>query len=716
MSYWKNKQRKRLLTFVACLTIVSILFSLNLKTVYAQPMFGFSNNPDQLAAESVAASTSVFDHLKGALKLAVLAPFLPIYAFIAGILLPAANTLFVWAVKVDNFRAVVGSPAIYTSWKIVRDFLNIAFILVILFSAFATIFQVEKYSYKKILLNLVLMALLVNFSFPIARFIIDLSNVLMYTLMNMLFEGGQAGAGKALAMIADKAGISSIMDPKGSVASSVAAMLAAIIFGFILAITMVAIGIMFVIRIVALAILIIFSPVAFVASIIPATASYASDWWNQLFKYAFFGPIMIFMIYIAVTTMQSFASVQTGFSVIAGSESMAPNLIGNIAYLAIPIVILWIGMGTAQKMSIAGAGAVMGGAQKILKSFGSKYSGVDAVKRGYKAYEARRDAHHKGDIFERAGTGIGSAGDRMRTLIGSDRSKREAQNRLDQDQMNREKKAYESHNMGNMEPEQLRQLMEHGTADEMAAATRALAEKGNATGDDLDKVRDAFGETSQVFRQLVNKVKDYDPGAAFAHIADGAAREKAIANAIEKGDVTKYSADAWKGHRGQELARIGFEKGLLDTKTVGKITDKSTAHEDALKRTLTSLSDISTNHGLASHREIQLARLAQTGKMSAHAETGATSADWQREIFSRGNADTFKNMKASYVATHAASMAQHINSGEYKEIVTRFKDKEAKKELNGYVGTTTFPTGAAGENQNTLQGISHNDPYLRNIV
>lgn len=408
INYWKNKRRKRLLNFLACLAIISVIFSLDLSTAYAQDSGQDARGKSAaITAEvqTMASQNGMWDALKGAARLAVLAPFLPVYAFITAILMPAANTLFVWAVKVDNFKMVVANPAIYTSWKIVRDFLNIAFILVLLFSAFATIFQVEKYSYKKILLNLVLMALLVNFSFPIARFIIDVSNVLMYTLMNMLFAEGQNGAGKALAMIGDKAGISAIMG--GETNASIAAMLAAIIFGFIMAITMVAIGVMFVIRMIALAILIIFSPVAFVASILPATSSYASDWWNQLFKYAFFGPIMIFMLYIAVTTMQSMASVQASFKISAASESDAPNFIGNMAFFVIPIAILWIGMGTAQKMSIAGAGAVMGGAQKLIKGVGSQVSGLNYAKRQIGKFQESRKQRLAEKDKEGPGKGLG---------------------------------------------------------------------------------------------------------------------------------------------------------------------------------------------------------------------------------------------------------------------------------------------------------------------
>lgn len=285
-----------------------------------------------------------------------------------GSLLSMSGTLFTVINKVDNFKAVVDGKAVLSAWKIVRDFLNIAFILVLLYSAFCTILQIEKYSYKKLLLTLVIMALLVNFSFPIARFIIDVSNTLMYTIINSLQYGDKATdtVDTAFGLLSGKGGLATILN--SSVNSPTSFLLAAVIFVFIFAITLLAIGIMLLIRMIALAILIIFSPLAFVATILPDAGGYSTKWWDNLFKYAFFGPIMMFMIYVATQMMAEMSlGFQAKFITAAQSQSTMPNLVGTMAYFSIPIVILWLGMGIAQSMSIAGAATVMGGAQKFAK-------------------------------------------------------------------------------------------------------------------------------------------------------------------------------------------------------------------------------------------------------------------------------------------------------------------------------------------------------------
>ncbi len=284
---------------------------------------------------------------------------------VGGWLIDASDQIFQYSISPSIFSQVAGNGnrAIYDTWAEVRDFLNVAFILVLLFSAFATIFQVEKYSYKKILLWLIIMALLVNFSFPITRFIIDISNSLMYTLLSRLSFGGDPS--HIITNITQDSNIKDIIVPQNGTKASVALLLASVIFIFILAITFLALGILLVIRMIALAILIIFSPVAFVGSIIGK----GKQWWDYLFKYAFFGPIMIFMLSVAMAVLKNSIKIQFTMQGVNNKidNPINQHLTGAMAAYSIPIVILWIGMGVAQKMGIAGAAAVTGQAQKFAK-------------------------------------------------------------------------------------------------------------------------------------------------------------------------------------------------------------------------------------------------------------------------------------------------------------------------------------------------------------
>lgn len=214
------------------------------------------------------------------------------------------------------------------------------------------------------------MALLVNFSFPITRFIIDAANVLQYTVLKTFFAGQAGDMTSVFASITGSSGLSQIIIP--GLSASYTQIIASIVFSFILAITFVAIGIMFVIRMIVLSILIIFSPLAFVATILPDTGTYSSKWWDNLFRYSFFGPLMVLMIYISTKILSAtinadILSTGSSFSTIAQKNSFDQSVLVGMSKFSIPIILLWLGMGIAQSMSIAGAGAVMGGAQKFAK-------------------------------------------------------------------------------------------------------------------------------------------------------------------------------------------------------------------------------------------------------------------------------------------------------------------------------------------------------------
>jgi hypothetical protein len=291
---------------------------------------------------------------------------LPLFYF-SGLLLRMSGALFTWIIDTRNVSLVLTNPAVFEMWGFVRDLLNMVFILVLLFSAFCTIFQVERYNYKKLLWKIVLMALLVNFSFPITRFIIDFSNILMYAMINSdLFttSGTTSGAVSSFGNIAKNSSLVDLM--KQSAWTDASSLLAATVMLFMLAVTFLAVGVLLLIRIIALTLLIIFSPIAFVGPIMPGFESFASKWWTQLSNYAFFGPNMIVGIVIAVKFMNvTGKGIQAGF--IIPSNDMDPTYIANILSLFIPIVLLWLVMGIAQSMSIAGAGVVMGAAQKVIK-------------------------------------------------------------------------------------------------------------------------------------------------------------------------------------------------------------------------------------------------------------------------------------------------------------------------------------------------------------
>lgn len=259
----------------------------------------------------------------------------------------------------DKFIGEANSN-IYKGWAIVRDILNMFFMLLLLFSAFATVFQVEKYHLRKVIIMLIVMALLVNFSYPITLFVIDFSNSAMYFLIESTVPSSES-------LTANIAGFSHFGDvlEKTNDASkpTTVQLFLNIIFHFILFVTFISIALNLLIRFLAFAILIILSPAGFTFAFFPDTKNIASDWWSALFKYAFMGPIMVFFLYLSVLLFSD------------SKLSSDASVIGSTMAFSIPIAFLWMGLIASQKFGGSGAGVAMGMAKKVgnnIKNYGQK--------------------------------------------------------------------------------------------------------------------------------------------------------------------------------------------------------------------------------------------------------------------------------------------------------------------------------------------------------
>ncbi len=334
--------------------------------VFAVAVLFFLIAAKNVKADGILDMLGVKDAFLWAINMAIFA-FFKVAAFLLGV----AGMIFNEIIKPENVYRVLDNPAIYESWKMLRDLLNIAFIFVLLFSAFCTIFQAEKYHLKKVLLWVVIMALLVNFSFPVSRFIIDASNVTFYFILNSMLQGKDGNA--MVSAYGSYSGIVDILKPiKIDSKTSTMYLITIFIFTLIFAVTLLVLAVLFVIRLTALGILIILSAGGFVCSIFPSTKHLADSWWSNLFKYSFFAPIMIFMMATSIRIMhyakegdlmESF--IREATNNVSTFEDQGPNVFGSAAFFAIPIVLLWAVMIVSQKLSIIGANLIVGKAKSF---------------------------------------------------------------------------------------------------------------------------------------------------------------------------------------------------------------------------------------------------------------------------------------------------------------------------------------------------------------
>ncbi|MEI6587743.1 MAG: hypothetical protein WCO05_02210 [Candidatus Moraniibacteriota bacterium] len=628
-----------------------------------------------------------------------------------------AETIFKWIVNADNMKAVMDNDIVYGTWRTVRDVFNVAFIMVLLFSAFATIFQApSNFNYKKILLNLVIMALLVNFSYPIARFIIDASNMMMFGFLKNL-----GGTNSFMKIIKDShiSGIFTATKP------DLLYLLSAIVFTFIFAVTLLVIAVLLVIRTIALTIYIIFSPIAFIGPIVPGTAiaSAGSDWWKEFMKYCFSGPTMIFMLYIASRMFSAISSQQIQMGTIALTQvpgaDVTPalsNLIRDASFFSLPIVILWLGIIQAQKSGIAGAGAVVAMGTKAINKAGKWAAGAPA---GAAWWAAKKTGvpggvQQKWAQFKKSGSDRQAEREaRVAGALGVPRVQ-------GQMQAKRVKEAGESHDATNREDLDLEGLAASSDKFESAAAIMELAARGLADNTQLDNVRQQFGDNSQVTRQLENKMKPYAADAVFTK--NGVLDEAGLTRYMQSDNFNpeKLGAAALGNAR---LMDIGLRTGTINNDNLEKSRKKSPEHERAIVASLasaasaTDLQDIAgieaarnapgmvqgsaewidLDNQLRTARKVQTAHFAQTGKFHA----GVNQAS-RADIISRLNADTAKRIHSDTTgnASLMNEFVENLDPGKLKAIIMA-NDGPAQSAILNATRTNAAAAAALAANPNS---------------
>lgn len=343
----KKRLRKKL--FFSILPLLFLTFTLlEVETVHAGAIYTFAENT-------------------------ALMPFkLLLYGIfeLMGLFVSIGITMFAYVLDPQHIsgpNGLLNLQAVYDMWKFVRDIVNIFFILGLLYIAFSFVFQLDSHGNSKAIIKLIMAALLVNFSFPITRVIIDLANVPMYFFLQMILGDGN-NAAVALSSSLSASHLDKILLPNADSVSgwifdtTITDILVGIIFLFIFGVTILVFAFQFLCRIIGLVILLILSPIGFVANYIPGLKEkgFGKKWWDKFLDYALFGPAAIFMLVLATNFMAAVSGASSGnpygsLSGLASSSTAEPSLIASIVLFFIPITMLWFAMGVSKNFSIAGA-------------------------------------------------------------------------------------------------------------------------------------------------------------------------------------------------------------------------------------------------------------------------------------------------------------------------------------------------------------------------
>ncbi len=282
-------------------------------------------------------------------------------------------------VFISGYNSFIRNSYVSEGWRILRDLVNMFFVLGMLFIAFATVLKIEKYSWNKLLGKLLMMAVLVNFSKTICGLIIDFFQVLLMTFANAYKDITAGNIFSGLGMV-DWFKVQS-QAVAGNVSAGVQlGMIASAFLGLILAIVSMIVIFIFcvilIVRIVGLWVLVTFSPLAFFAYTFEGTkglGTISSTWWKEFLEYCMVGPFVGFILWISVATLPKLdvnqmipgswydTSKREGLQV---TFSEAGSMDRILKYM-MSIVTMIVGLGYAKKFSIIGASALSGVAEKF---------------------------------------------------------------------------------------------------------------------------------------------------------------------------------------------------------------------------------------------------------------------------------------------------------------------------------------------------------------
>ncbi len=251
-------------------------------------------------------------------------------------------------------------------WALVRDISNLAFIFGFIYIGISTILDPEKSSTKKVLAQIIIGALLINFSLFFVKFITDFANLTTVKIYNTMTNGGTGGISITLA---EKLGILSIYTEAKPEALAAVAGSSGLPYYIMASIFMVTAGFVFaagaallISRFVTLIFIMIASPILFAATAFPQTEHHASALWKKLFDTAFFAPAYLILIFISIKFLD-------GLKIVTGKTSFTGALMdpmGDSAAVILQFVVMIFFM--VQALLIANKFSLTGSEMVISKT------------------------------------------------------------------------------------------------------------------------------------------------------------------------------------------------------------------------------------------------------------------------------------------------------------------------------------------------------------
>lgn len=309
------------------------------------------------------------------------------------------DKMFAYSIADSSYR----SAFVVEGWGLVRDICNVFFIFILLYVAFATVLNIHGFKTKEMIINVVIIGLLINFSLFTTQVIIDTSNILARVFYNSeklkpkteVIDSNNTQSD--LHEISLSQGLVAAVDPqqllttnlnlssKNSVDSqeslTAGSWFILILLGSIVnivgIIVFLSVGIFMIARVIGLWVAMVVVPFTFFSYAVPELQTMDTvgwkKWWPETIKLAFLAPIFMFFLYLILMFLQN------GFQGIGGDSSILEVMLPFIFIM----MFLLKAKDIAKTMSGEIGAAVMKGAQAAsVAVLGGAALGAAALGRG----------------------------------------------------------------------------------------------------------------------------------------------------------------------------------------------------------------------------------------------------------------------------------------------------------------------------------------------
>ncbi|MCK4781851.1 hypothetical protein KAS79_02940 [Candidatus Parcubacteria bacterium] len=334
-----------------------------------------------------------------------------ILGMVSEIILTLSGILLQWVISpgfIDlSYVNPAGNPVIAIGWTLMRDLANMGLIIVLAYMGLATSLRLGGFETKKILIRLIEIALLINFTPVICGLIVDASNVIMNFFLSEL-NGGRTLTGQFSAytnIVTNEIGsLGAMVNPLNHI-PLILKLIVLVFFNLKIALLFILYAWLFLIRYVAIWFLVIVSPFAFLCYILPTTKNIFDQWWKNFIQWSIIGIPAAFCFYVGEQIMAMLSKNEIGIAAVPHGGKVTAAMAGWLSEIlpyGVVTIFLLLGLAVGMTSTAAGANWAIATGTKGMK-WGGKWLGRTTVRAPGKASETIKKTAQRLEVSQRRG-------------------------------------------------------------------------------------------------------------------------------------------------------------------------------------------------------------------------------------------------------------------------------------------------------------------------